>query len=70
MTTDAICVPLIARLATKLGNERKELFRYDSVRQVSQVWTGHDWVDTFEARTSASLGGATIGQDGAGRLVD
>jgi len=49
MTTD-ICVPLIARFATRLRSDREQIIRYDPVRQVSQLWNGQDWLDTFEAR--------------------
>jgi hypothetical protein len=69
MTSNATCVPLIARLATKLESERKELFRYDPVRKVSQIWTGQEWVDTFEARATASLAEKAIRRDGDGRYV-
>lgn len=61
MMSEATCVPLIARLATKLGSERRELFRYDPVRQVSQIWTGQAWVDTFDARAAASIDGMVLG---------
>ena len=50
MTTDAVCMPLIAQFATRLGDDRDEIFRYDPARQVSQLWNGREWVDTFEAR--------------------
>lgn len=50
MTTDAVCMPLIAQFATRLSNHREEVFRYDPARQVSQFWNGREWVDTFEAR--------------------
>jgi hypothetical protein len=60
MTPDRDCVPLVARGATRLGSERKELFRYDAVRQVSQIWTAQGWVDSVAARgvPSASEGAA------------
>lgn len=69
MTSDATCVPLIARLATKLSSERRELFRYDPVRKVSQIWTGQEWVDTFEARAAASFASSAIRRDGDGRHI-
>lgn len=50
MTTDVVCMPLITQFATKLSNDRAETFRYDTARQVSQLWNGRNWVDTFEAR--------------------
>jgi|GEM_PF-4447345 len=56
MTTDAVCMPLIAQFATRLGNDRNEIFRYDPARQVSQLWNGREWVDTFEARRNFASG--------------
>jgi len=50
MTTDTVCMPFIVKFATRLGNDRDETFRYDPARQVSQLWNGREWVDTFEAR--------------------
>jgi hypothetical protein len=36
--------------ASKLRDDRQELYRYSSLRQVSQVWNGREWIDTVEAR--------------------
>ena len=54
MTTEIRCRPLIARFASKLRDDRTEVYRYDAVRQLSQLWDGSQWVDTAQARRDIS----------------
>lgn len=50
MTTDGCLRPLITRFAFPLGENRTEVYRYDSERQISQIWDGVCWIDTTQAR--------------------
>lgn len=50
MTTETTCRPLITQFASKLCDDRAEVYRYDQVRQVSQLWDGSQWVDAAQAR--------------------
>ena len=45
MTTEATHKPLIAHFASKLRDDREEIYRYDPIRQQSQRWDGTQWVD-------------------------
>jgi hypothetical protein len=52
MTTEAPLNPLITRFASRLGESRTEVFRYDTERKISQVWDGAHWIDAIQARRS------------------
>lgn len=52
MTTELRCRPLISRFAERITRDKLTTYRYDSARQVSQVWNGSGWVDALGARNS------------------
>lgn len=53
-TTEVVIKPLIVRFASRLRDDREEIFRYDAGRQISQIWDGKEWVDTAIARRAFS----------------